>query len=330
MGKTQRHSNNNKRSLESSDVEQEVTGKIGVLLQQQRAVNHVATADATTGDEVVVGGVGGLMVVNMGETESEKHAAADELIQQKKETKVKDIVKRTAGAKTRKTVKAKAIKAATAEATTEATATTEGTEYCLENMSILQGKEAVSKENRIISDLLAATGGGGVDVAQISQVVEERKLKDGDIAVLESCGSEEKKRFIDKSTSTDDLPKLIADEQQQVKVQEEKQEEEKQQEKKRAEKQEDKEEGDEGKNNQQQEEGEEIENKMKSERKRNIKKVDDDIILTDDACMSLEKDKADVSSSSSDVTFKVDGRKQKKNRKTQKQPKKKVKKKKKS
>merc|ERR1739838_1209561 len=167
----------------------------------------------------------------------------------------------------------------------------------LENMSILQGKEAVSKENRIISDLLAATGGGdgNVDVAQISQVVEERKLKDGDIAVLESCGSEEKKRFIDKSTSTDDLPQLIADEQQQqVKVQEEKQEEEeKQQEKKRAEKQEDKEEGDEEKNDQQQEEGEEIENKMKSERKRNIKKVDDDIILTDDACMSLEKDKAD-------------------------------------
>merc|ERR1739838_1128388 len=140
----------------------------------------------------------------------------------------------------------------------------------LENMSILQGKEAVSKENRIISDLLAATGGGGgnVDVAQISQVVEERKLKDGDIAVLESCGSEEKKRFIDKSTSTDDLPKLIADEQQRVKVQEEKQQEEKQLEKKRAEKQEDKEEGDEEKNDQQQE-GEEIENKMKSERKRN-------------------------------------------------------------
>merc|ERR1739838_96889 len=223
------------RSLESSDVEQEVTGKIGVQLQQQRAVNHMGTADATTGDEVVVGGVGGLMVVNMGETESEKHAAADELIQQKKEMKVKDIVKRTVGAKTRKTVKAKAMKAATAEAT----ATTEATEYCLENMSILQGKEAVSKENRIISDLLAATGGGdgNVDVAQISQVVEERKLKDGDIAVLESCGSEEKKRFIDKSTSTDDLPKLIADEQQQqVKVQEEKQEEEeKQQEKKRAE-----------------------------------------------------------------------------------------------
>merc|ERR1739838_655815 len=166
--KTQRQNNNNKRSLESSDVEQEVTGKIGVQLQQQqRAVNHVATADATTGDEVVVGGVDGLMVVNMGETESEKHAAADELIQQKKEMKVKDIVKKTVGAKTRKTVKAKAIKAATAEAT----------EYCLENMSILQGKEAVSKENRIISDLLAATGGGGgnVDVAQISQVVEERK-----------------------------------------------------------------------------------------------------------------------------------------------------------
>merc|ERR1739838_24036 len=156
-------------------------------------------------------------------------------------------------------------------ATAEATATTEATEYCLENMSILQGKEAVSKENRIISDLLAATGGGdgNVDVAQISQVVEERKLKDGDIAVLESCGSEEKKRFIDKSTSTDDLPQLIADEQQQqVKVQEEKQQEEKQLEKKRAEKQEDKEEGDEEKNDQQQE-GEEIENKMKSERKRN-------------------------------------------------------------
>merc|ERR1739838_593381 len=207
----------------------------------------------------VVGGVDGLMVVNMGETESEKHAAADELIQQKKEMKVKDIVKRTVGAKTRKTVKAKAIKAAT----------TEGTEYCLENMSILQGKEAVSKENRIISDLLAATGGGdgNVDVAQISQVVEERKLKDGDIAVLESCGSEEKKRFIDKSTSTDDLPKLIADEQQQVKVQEEKQEEEKQLDKKRAEKQE----GDEEKNDQQQEEGEAIANTIKSETKRNIK-----------------------------------------------------------